>query len=218
MKKLDTKPLKTNDPDRPLTEGLAWMAVTGSMYSPQWTWDWTIESLDSAYKGDGQGLLEMADWNAGRESDGTYLDNSFDAFSAINCLDYPYEPFDRQTFIAEAKAVAPLLGGLFGWMEGGCKNWPVSGIPMPHDVSAAAASATTMVVVGTVNDPATPVEWARALTKQLVNATYLEFNGDGHTAYFNGSRCIDYRIDMYFINGTLPPKGLVCQPDTYLVR
>lgn len=213
LKKLDSKPLKTEDPDRQLTESHAWTALFGSMYSPDWTWDWLIESLAAAYAGDGTGLLDMSDWQAGRNPDGTYMDNSYDAFTAISCLDYPYVDFNRAELLARAKAAAPMLGEVFGWMEGACKEWPVSGIPMPRDVSAAANAATTIVVVGTVHDPATPVEWAKSLTKQLINAVYVEFNGDGHTAYMSGSTCIDERIDEYFISGRLPKNSPICQPD-----
>ncbi len=216
INKLDSKPLKTEG-SRKLTESHAWMALIGSMYAPQWTWDWLIDSLEAAYAGDGTALLDMADWQAGRQPDGTYEDNSFDAFPAINCIDYPYEPFDRDQFMTQTMAVAPMLGRLFGWMEGGCKDWPGKGIPMPADISAAANSANPILVVGTVYDPATPVQWARNLTEQLGNARYLEFTGDGHTAYVSGSRCIDYRIDKFFTDGELPPEGLKCLPDTVLV-
>ena len=213
LKQLDSKPLKTDDADRKLTESHVWNALFGSMYAPDWTWDWLIESLDAGYEGDGTGLLDMSDWQAGRNPDGTYMDNSYDAFTAISCLDYPYADFKRADLIARAKEAAPLLGEVFGWMEGGCKNWPVTGIPMPSDISAAADAATTIVVVGTVNDPATPVQWARSLTEELGNAVYLEFNGDGHTAYMSGSKCIDSRIDEYFITGRLPKNSPICQPD-----
>lgn len=213
LEQLDRKPLTTQNPQRKLAEGHAWGALIGSMYAPDWTWDWLIESLSSAYKGDGTGLLEMSDWNAGRNTDGTYMDNSYDAFPAISCLDYPYKPFDQQKFYAKAIAVAPVVGRAFGWMEGGCQDWPVTGIPMPRDVSSAAPVAQRIVVVGTTFDPATPVEWSRSLAQQLGGANYLEFNGDGHTAYFSGSSCIDKKIDAFFIKGTLPVNEPICQPD-----
>lgn len=215
--KLDAKPLKTES-KRVLTESHAWMALIGSMYAPQWTWEWLISSLEAAYYGDGTALLEMADWQAGRLPDGSYEDNSFDSFAAINCIDYPYEPFERQQLIADMTKVAPLLGRLFGWMEGGCKDWPAKGITMPKDVSAAADSANTILVIGTTFDPATPVQWSKNLTEQLGNAVYLEFYGDGHTAYVSGSRCIDYRVDRFFIQRELPPTDLVCRPDEPLLR
>lgn len=213
LAQLDQKPLKTKDSKRNLTEGHVWNALFGSMYSPQWTWDWLIESLSAGYKGDGTALLEMSDWNASRNPDGTYADNSFDAYPAINCLDYPYKPVDQKKFYAAAVAAAPIVGAAFGWMEGGCEGWPVSGIPMPHDLSTAASVADQILVVGTTYDPATPVQWARNLAQQLGGATYIEFNGDGHTAYFNGSSCLDKKIDSFYIKGTVPTNEPICQPD-----
>ena len=213
LAQIDKKPIKTNDSKRNLTEGHVWSALFGSMYAPDWTWDWLIESLSSGYSGDGTGLLEMSDWNASRNPDGTYSDNSFDAYPAINCLDYPYQPVDQKKFYAAAVAAAPIVGAAFGWMEGGCDGWPVSGIPIPHDLSPAADVANQILVVGTTYDPATPVQWSRNLAEQLGGATYIEFNGDGHTAYFNGSPCLDKKIDAFYIKATVPTNEPICQPD-----
>jgi hypothetical protein len=38
----------------------------------------------------------------------------------------------------------------------------------------------------------------------------LTYNGDGHTAYGRGSRCIDTAVDAYLAQGTVPAAGTVC--------
>jgi hypothetical protein len=48
---------------------------------------------------------------------------------------------------------------------------------------------------------------------ELDNATLLTFDGDGHTAYTSGSRCIDQAVDAYFLEGTMPAEGTVCRAD-----
>ena len=42
------------------------------------------------------------------------------------------------------------------------------------------------------------------------NARLLTMNGDGHTAYLNGSECIDNAIVTYIVNLDLPPAGTQC--------
>ena len=37
--------------------------------------------------------------------------------------------------------------------------------------------------------------------------------GDGHTAYFNGSECIDSAVNAYVLTRALPPQGTVCQQE-----
>jgi TAP-like protein len=39
----------------------------------------------------------------------------------------------------------------------------------------------------------------------------LTMRGDGHTAYFNGSQCIDDAVNAYVLTLTLPPRGTVCR-------
>lgn len=208
---LDQKPLKTDDRDRMLTESLGWSAIIGPMYMPDGGWDWLIEGLSNAFKGDGTGLLDIADWINGRNFDGTYLDNSTAAFTAISCLDYGKTGAAPQELLEKFEAEAPFFGRVLAWSEGGCADWKASGELLPRDVSAPDAPA--IVVIGTTYDPATPNEWAVALAKQLKVGVYLNFNGDGHTAYLSGSECVDNAVDAFWINGTVPAAGTVCQPD-----
>jgi hypothetical protein len=39
----------------------------------------------------------------------------------------------------------------------------------------------------------------------------LTYVGDGHTAYEQGSKCIDRAVDAYLIDGTLPAEGTRCR-------
>jgi hypothetical protein len=47
----------------------------------------------------------------------------------------------------------------------------------------------------------------------LRSAVLLTYNGDGHTAYHRGSSCINAAVDDYLVQGAVPAKGTVCQPD-----
>jgi hypothetical protein len=64
--------------------------------------------------------------------------------------------------------------------------------------------------VGTLRDPATPYRWAQALTSDLSSGVLLGWNGDGHTAYGEGSSCVDTIVNDYFVSLKVPRSGLVC--------
>jgi hypothetical protein len=67
------------------------------------------------------------------------------------------------------------------------------------------------VVVGTEFDPATPYQWSVSLADQLEQGVLISWKGgDGHTAYYSGSRCIDKAVDEFYLDGTVPPDGLEC--------
>jgi hypothetical protein len=38
----------------------------------------------------------------------------------------------------------------------------------------------------------------------------LTYEGDGHTAYMRGSKCIDDEIENYFVDGIVPSKDIIC--------
>ncbi len=212
---LDREPLTTNDPNRPLTESLGWVSVYGPLYAPSFGWDWLISGLEDAYREDGSTLLEIADWIMSRNSDGTYSDNSTEAYWSITCLDNGPTTVLPDTFEAEFIAKSPYFGRALAWSEAGCFNWPVEGEAISKNVNA--VGAPPIIVIGTTHDPATPDVWARNLAKQLGVGIYVNFNGDGHTAYMSGSKCINTIVDEFVMKGVLPQDGTICQPNNPLV-
>ena len=209
MVALDKKPLPAMD-DRVLTESLAWTAVVGPLYVPDGGWDWLIEGLRYAYDGDGAMLLDITDWFNNRDYDGTYLDNATEAFVAISCLDNGPQRRDPEKFAAEFAAAAPTFGRSFAWGEALCNGWPAHGEELTRDVSA--PTAPPIVVIGTTHDPATPDAWAKALANELGVGVYINYDGDGHTAYMSGSETLDSAVDDYFLNGVVPVAGTSYAP------
>ena len=64
--------------------------------------------------------------------------------------------------------------------------------------------------MSTRKDPATPYQWGTLLADELDNATLVTYEGVGHTAYGEGSACVDDAVDRYLLKGTVPKKDLVC--------
>src|SRR5690606_14053598 len=132
----------------------------------------------------------LADSYYGRQADGTFADNSTEAFVAINCLDYPTDD-DRDRLHQEAAQLAelaPVFGPQMSYGGTACAEWPY---PPTRERSAIAASGSApILVVGTTGDPATPYAWSQALAAQLENGHLVTYNGEGHTAYNKSNQCV----------------------------
>ncbi|WP_034610782.1 alpha/beta hydrolase [Cellulomonas sp. URHD0024] len=204
-------PLPTTS-DRDLTASLAFYGIALPLYS-QDSWTYLTQALDAAIrKGDGSGLLQLADIYSDREADGTYSTNSLDAFNAINCVDTPHDAQpDFEAMRAEAaqiNTVAPTVGSFFGFGDTVCAKWPVPAIDPLPDYSA--PGAPPIVVVGTTNDPATPYTWAEKLADLLSTGVLLTYEGEGHTAYGSSNDCIADAVDTYLLGGDAPAAGTRC--------
>jgi pimeloyl-ACP methyl ester carboxylesterase len=206
---LEANPI-AGDGTRKLDQAYALTGISVAMYDQGWWPDLRL-ALSSAFKGDGSTLLRMADAYNDRQN-GHYVDNELEANYAVNCLDHP----DEATSVAQIQAdlpafekAAPFFGPMVDWSSLTCAYWKASAAGSAHSVSDPGAA--PILVVGTTNDPATPYAWAQHLSRQLTGGRLLTMNGDGHTAYLRGSTCIDSAVDAYFLNGTLPAAGTVCQ-------
>ncbi|MDV3223255.1 alpha/beta hydrolase [Intrasporangium sp.] len=210
LESLDRDPLPTDDPAVPeLTEAWGSLGLAAAMYD-QGAWGILTDALREAQSGSGASLLGLANTYADRVPGGGYTGNIMEVIWAVNCLDRPDSP-DPETYEGyedDFATVAPTWGPFLAWGSLACGVWPVKGENPPHEISAAGSN--PIVVVGTTRDPATIYEWSVQLRDQLDNAVLVSLDGDGHTAYTRGSRCVDDAIDAYYVEGTLPKDGLTC--------
>jgi pimeloyl-ACP methyl ester carboxylesterase len=179
------------------------------LYNDQ-SWPALTQALEAAVSGDVSLMLRLADIGADRAPDGSYTSNSALAFNAVNCLDYPMVS-DAAGMRAEEKRLeqdSPTLGYFFAYGGTICADWPYKNVRTPAAVEYSGDS--PIVVVGTTGDPATPVEWAASLRKQLGNASLLTWKGEGHTAYGRANSCLEDSVDNYLVSGKLPADNTVC--------
>lgn len=203
-------PLPTSDPNRDLGVSGAVSAVLIGLYESS-LWGEISNALDLAMNdGDGSALQYWADVSVSRLDDGTYEDNSADAFLAITCLDYPVvgNAADWKAAADEVKELAPFWQDTFSYTEVICSQWPYEAERTPAPVTAAGSA--PILVIGTTGDPATPYEWSEALVSQLENGHLLTFEGNGHTAYGRSNSCIQNAVDEFLLNGTIPAEGTTC--------
>ena len=208
LESVDASPLRGTD-GRMVGADTLLTAIIYPLYSPE-SWPYLSQMLESVMLGSGDAALAFADGYNGRNEDGTYRDNSTEAFRAINCLDYTYQP-DVQVMREKAAAiaeVAPTIGPWFGYGDLSCIDWPYRSDRERGELHATGAA--PILVVGTTGDPATPYEWAVSLADQLDSGVLVTYEGEGHTAYNKSNACVSNAVESYFIDGTVPASDPRC--------
>jgi pimeloyl-ACP methyl ester carboxylesterase len=213
LQDLDARPIPAQK-GRPLLQAQAENAIFSALYDNYSGWPVLREALAAGLAGNGRPLQRMADAYTGRRADGVYTGIPFySGYYAVSCWDAPRPvgPRGLGSLARDwaAKAAVPELAASLAWSILPCHYWSGHSAVPPHEV--AAPGAPPVLVIGTRYDPATPVEWARALAGQLDSGVLLEWVGNGHVAYGRGSRCIDRSVDRYLLTGVAPRDGKVCR-------
>ncbi|MEO6505633.1 MAG: alpha/beta hydrolase [Terrimesophilobacter sp.] len=205
---LDVSPLRADD-GRMLGSATMFSAIILPLYSRS-NWPYLTDLFSKVMNGDANYAFQLADSYNNRSPNGTYNDNSTEAFIAVNCLDYKTMT-TRASLKAEAaalEAAAPVLGRQMAYGGTTCANWP---FPATRDRKAiVAAGSAPILVVGTTNDPATPYVWAKNVAKELQNGHLVTYHGEGHTAYNKSNSCVNDAVDGFFLDGTVPKKDPQC--------
>lgn len=208
LDQIDATPLPTSG-DRQLTEGLATYGIFLPLYLKEY-WPLLTAALQQAIdQGNGDRLLALSDQYTDRGAS-RYTSNSTAALYAVNCLDHsdsiPVSQVPKH--FRDFEKVAPTFGRVFAYGLSTCSSWPVrSG---STTTALAAKGAPPIVVVGTTRDPATPYAWARSLAAELDSGHLITRDGDGHTGFRQGNRCVDGAIEGFLVKGTVPKDGLSC--------
>lgn len=205
----DASPIRGAD-GRMMDAGVLDIAMSMALYS-QDSWPFLNDLFREAKAGETDTAFFLADFYYSRDLDGTYADNSLEAFLAIYCVDYPVErdPAKLEQYEKDLQAASPTtyrpsppIGDVT------CANWPYQYRGGEVDIDGTGAA--DVLIISTTGDPATPYEWGVALSQQLESAHLITYNGEGHTAYNGGVACIDDVVEDYFIKGTVPDRDPNC--------
>lgn len=112
----------------------------------------------------------------------------------------------------ELKALSPTFGDLqiSGYMESAI--WPFHAkerAPLGSDVIR---TSNPLFPIGNSYDPITPFVSAENASADFADSVLLKSDSYGHTSLAQLSLCTAHAIRAFFVNGTLPEKGTVCQP------
>jgi pimeloyl-ACP methyl ester carboxylesterase len=194
---------------RELTGVVLATAIATPLYRTS-EWPSLTAMLAATLRGDPAKAFRLADEYNGRRSNGKYVDNQTEAFTAIGCLDYGSDD-DLGDMRADARALAraaPVLGPYQAYSGVTCGTWAYGPVDYPAPVSAPGAD--PIIVVGTTGDPATPYADAKSLAARLDSGHLVTMVGEGHTAYDLGNDCIDGTVDAYLLHGTVPAHDPRC--------
>jgi pimeloyl-ACP methyl ester carboxylesterase len=196
------KPLPTKGLKRTLSETMMVLGTASAMYDSATGWPKLRKAIAQAQDGFGDEFLKLADEYTGRQQDGSYPNNEFDSGAVIDCLDVD-EPRTVAQIKRDAEAFAqqaPLFGPYLAYGGLTCKYF---GLSQEVDI-APTKTTSSVVVVGTTGDPATPYKWAQGLNKMLTNSVLVSLTGEGHTGQGQGNACIDDQIDDFYLTGKAP--------------
>lgn len=197
--------------DRELNGSLAAYAILLHLYFPDIDYPILRDTINQAINDrDGTALLQALDDRISRSSDGTYLDNSTDAYFAVTCLDLPFDStqFDVELLANEWEQAAPTFGPDIAYGLLTCANWPAE--DRERVTSVRAPGSPPILIVSVTGDPVTVHQWGIDLDASLENSSLITWNAFNHTGYNQGSSCVDESVDAYLLAGALPPKGLIC--------
>ena len=103
------------------------------------------------------------------------------------------------------------FGRFWTWMSSACVHWPESSNDR-YTGPYSKPTANTILLIGTLFDPATGYHGAASAANILGNARLLTVDGWGHTAQ-GISSCADRAIADYLLHKRLPEEGAVCMQD-----
>jgi pimeloyl-ACP methyl ester carboxylesterase len=213
---LEANPIKS-DGGRPVNHVVMDTATKSAMYSDL-AWPSLGAALAAAEAGDGTALLAMADDYNGRSSDGTY-DSIFQANPVIRCASGidQVTPADPAALLAELQEAAPRFSRSYDVTDfrDTCRD------AIAEDITAIVSSyagPAPIVVVGGLNDPATPFRWAEELAAQMgPNVALVRYTGEGHGQIL-GSSCVTDAEALVIRDLQLPAPDTTCAPDPPVAR
>lgn len=205
MLAIDDEPLVVSEDRTPVTQGVAFYAIANALYDDR-LWLDLHTALADAQRGDGAGLLALFDDYLDRGADGTY-DDTFEAFTAISCLDDPgpTETADIDSAVDRFTATAPRLGAFFasGYV---CTLWPVA--PTGR-TTITGDGAGPILVIGTTGDAATPLDGTRVMADTLDDGRLVVVDAQRHTGY-GANSCVVEAVDDYLVDLEPPTDELLC--------
>ncbi|KAF8905789.1 TAP-like protein-domain-containing protein [Gymnopilus junonius] len=209
-------PMKTDKSYGLLDYSMLRSAIFGALYSPYASFSTLAEDLAALAKGDGSRIFDKASsppYECNCDASKHAFDGLRDATVAIACNDGDDVPGDLQS----SKEYYEMLSSVSGWADRwarirlGCVGWP----RFPKDHFQGPFEANTshpILLVGNTADPVTPLWAAKKMSKGFRDSVVLTQDSAGHCSLSAPSICTQTHIRSYFLLGTLPQPGTVCQP------
>ena len=135
---------------------------------------------------------------------------------AISCVDWTRNGRTSADLSLRQQASATLAPRVLGFPPVGillnvCADWPVNVTNPNHPLDQkAVAKAPPVLLVHSLFDPATSIEWANNVRLQMPGSRLVIREGVGHSSYQLGGESAK-AVDKYLIEGLMPEDGMVYQ-------
>ncbi|CRK26846.1 hypothetical protein BN1723_013896 [Verticillium longisporum] len=142
------------------------------------------------------------------------------AHIAIRCGDRLERTPAFASFAPEMAATlnsSRISGARFAAMGATCAQWPWRAREA-YDGDFAVTTRTPVLVVSSELDPRTPLEAARQASAVLGGSELLTVAGAGHCSTSVPSVCAALHLRDYWVNGTMPAPGKVCEGSPFGVK
>ncbi|OJD34142.1 nedd8-like protein [Diplodia corticola] len=141
-----------------------------------------------------------------------------ESWSAIECGDKTQRQSTKEdiAWALDGQEAISRLGG--DWKAGSlmtCAQWQMQAKER-YLGDFRVKTKNPVLLVGNTWDPVTPFLSAKNLTYSLEGSVALEHRGAGHGSSAQISVCTSNAIRAYFLNGTMPAPGTVCEADVPL--
>ncbi|KAJ7773931.1 alpha/beta-hydrolase [Mycena metata] len=144
-----------------------------------------------------------------------FHENVFEAVFSIACGDAvavnDTVP-ELQKFYSQAQNVSS-FGDSFTTWRIACSGWKVHR-PGRFAGPVGANTSFPLLVIGNTVDPVTPISGANKTAQAFPGSVLLTLDAVAHTSVNAPSTCVFGYLREYFVNGTLPPVGTMCTPDS----
>ncbi|KAL0961015.1 hypothetical protein HGRIS_006007 [Hohenbuehelia grisea] len=188
-------------------------AIFRTFYSPYATFPTLAQGLADLAEGNGTVLYQMFESPFFECACNATVDTTLisDGQDAVMCTD---GNLNRLTVQESREHYENLLktsrwGELWAGIRVRCANWPEQ--PKRHFQGPFVGNTSHPVLwVGNTADPVTPLAFAHKMAKGFPGSAVLTQDSPGHCSISGPSICTQKYIRSYFLNGTLPPPGVVC--------
>jgi pimeloyl-ACP methyl ester carboxylesterase len=181
-------------------------ATASSLYDDS-AWEDLAKALKSTQDGDGKLLLDLYNsyyyQDAGYEANRNVSEASIATICADEVTPLTTEEVDAQ--IESVMRVAPRFGEFIG-RDYTCSLWPTSESALQQ---LQISSPAPIMVIGSTNDPVTPLASSQKMSAALENSRFISVNSSRHTSYLKND-CATQFVDAFLIQGTLPPSNSQC--------
>ncbi|HEX8869802.1 MAG TPA: alpha/beta hydrolase [Lentzea sp.] len=137
-----------------------------------------------------------------------YPDHVMGTQMSILCNDTPFRG-DRKTLEREGNRSVKLYSLVGGYqITGPCAWW---NRPDVHLKRPTGKDVSSVLMVQSVRDPATPFEGARRAHRKFANSRMLTVQDEGdHGIYGFGNDCVSGVVESYLVDGVVPAGDLSC--------